>query len=222
MTTTTPTPSPDTTRALALAAELKRLSDVAASPPWTFSKNSICIRQVIEGSPHQGQVIGQMYRKLGADEEFIVFARNNTNAICEMLTALANENARLHEVVARIPNIRRGDQVVGDVFYALEAGEISVGKATECVRAYLTTGITTEYAHAPQEPAAHQIDIRANHRWIREHSTEYHAQYVALLNGTLLAHGDNLRSVINQLKDTDTSNVLFTRVFSDVAQEPSA
>ena len=84
-----------------------------------------------------------------AVEDLILVTHAPTDII-----ALIAEVRRLHTIVARINDIRRGDQNVGDVFYALEAGEISVAKAMECVRAYLTTGATGEYAHAKQDNAA--------------------------------------------------------------------
>lgn len=91
------------------------------------------------------QYSNEMYEQNAANAALVINAPSD-------IAALIAEVRKLQAIVARIDRIRRGNQDVGDVFYALEAGEISVGKATECVRAYLTTGITTEYVHAPQEP----------------------------------------------------------------------
>lgn len=52
------------------------------------------------------------------------------------------ENAA--QVVSRVDQLRRGSDIA-DVFYALEANEISVAKALQVVRAYLNTGVIEPY-----------------------------------------------------------------------------
>jgi len=146
----------NTTTTRALAQQLSELSTLMHAPPETRSEQSY-------NAPgnfmwfHAADIAALLVQ---LSDELDAIHAVHINILRGMIQ-LSRMNA-LHiagatdydTIVARINDIRRGDQNVGDVFYALEAGEISIAKAMECVRAYLTTGETGEYAHAKQDNAA--------------------------------------------------------------------